>query len=88
MYSHPYILHSRFLMPKLPILSGNDIIKILLKLVFSKIRQKDSHVILKKVIEYKEIGCVIPLHKEVAVGTLKGILKQANLTPAEFIEKL
>lgn len=72
-------------MPKLPILSGKEIIKILNKFGFTEIRQKGSHVILKKYEESKEIGCVVPLHKEVAIGTLRGILKQANITPAEFI---
>lgn len=72
-------------MPKLPILSGKEIIKILNKFGFTEIRQKGSHVILKKYAESKEIGCVVPLHKEVAIGTLRGILKQANITPAEFI---
>lgn len=72
-------------MPKLPILSGKEIIKILNKFGFTEIRQKGSHVILKKYVESKEIGCVVPLHKEVAIGTLRGILKQANITPAEFI---
>lgn len=72
-------------MPKLPILSGREIIKILNKFGFSEIRQKGSHVILKKYAESKEIGCVVPLHKEVAIGTLRGILKQANITPTEFI---
>ncbi|HMQ79792.1 MAG TPA: type II toxin-antitoxin system HicA family toxin [Ignavibacteria bacterium] len=72
-------------MPKLPILSGKEIIKILNKFGFTEIRQKGSHVILKKYAESKEIGCVVPLHKEVAIGTLRGILKQANIAPAEFI---
>lgn len=75
-------------MPKLPILSGKEIIKVLNKFGYIEIRQKGSHVILKKFIESKEIGCVVPLHKEVAVGTLKGILKQANISPAEFISNL
>lgn len=75
-------------MPKLPILSGKEIIKILEKLNFRVIRQKGSHVILKRFIENKEIGCVVPLHKEVAVGTLKGILKQADLHPDEFISNI
>lgn len=75
-------------MLKLPILSGKEIIKILIKFGFLEYRQKGSHVILKKVTETGEIGCVVPLHKEVAVGTLKGILKQSNLTAKEFLNKL
>ncbi len=75
-------------MPKLPILSGKEIIRILNKFGFNEVRQKGSHVILKKFTGSKEIGCVVPLHKEVAVGTLKGIIKQANLSPSDFISNL
>ncbi|MEI7847264.1 MAG: type II toxin-antitoxin system HicA family toxin [Chloroflexota bacterium] len=28
--------------------------------------------------------CVVPLHKELAIGTLRGILKQAGVTIDEF----
>ena len=33
-------------------------------------------------------GYVVPLHQELKVGTLSGILKQAQVTPEEFIENL
>ena len=75
-------------MSKLPILSGLQIIKRLKKNGFIVIRQKGSHVILKKIIEDEEIGCVVPLHKELAIGTLKGILRQAKISPEEFIKNL
>ncbi len=75
-------------MPKLPILSGKEIIKTLVKLGFFEVRQKGSHVILKKITQGGDVGCVVPLHKEVAIGTLKGILKQAKLSPDEFINML
>ena len=34
-----------------------------------------------------EIGCVIPLHSELAIGTLRGILRQAKVDVEEFIRK-
>ena len=74
-------------MPKLPILSGYEIIKYLERLGFEKLRQKGSHVSMKKETQYGSIGCVIPLHKEVARGTLKSIIKQAHLSDEEFIEE-
>jgi predicted RNA binding protein YcfA (HicA-like mRNA interferase family) len=43
---------------------------------------------LKKVSEKGVIGCVVPLHKEVAYGTLKGILRQAHLSEEEFMENI
>jgi hypothetical protein len=33
-----------------------------------------------------EVGCVVPLHRELALGTLRGILKLAHVTPEEFAE--
>ncbi len=38
--------------------------------------------------ENEEIGCVMPLHKELAIGTLKGIIRQARISPEEFAENL
>jgi len=75
-------------MPKLPIVSGKELINILEKLGFISIRQKGSHVILKKVSESGEVGCTVPLHKELAIGTLKGILKQSRVSVDEFLKEI
>lgn len=72
-------------MSKVPILSGKEIIKILSKIGFEEVRQKGSHVILKKRTLAGDVGCVVPLHKQVAIGTLRGILKQANVSQEEFM---
>jgi predicted RNA binding protein YcfA (HicA-like mRNA interferase family) len=72
-------------MPKLPLLSGKAIMKVLEDLGFVQLRQKGSHVSMKKEISEGTIGCVVPMHKEVAIGTLKGILKQAHVTDEEFL---
>lgn len=73
-------------MPKLKRISGEEAIRKLEKLGFKQIRQRGSHVVLKKQISEEEVGCVVPLHKELAVGTLRGILKQAKLTVEDFSE--
>ena len=75
-------------MPKLPRLSGAETIRILEKMDFVQVRQRGSHVVLKKSSPEGDIGCVVPLHRELAVGTLRGILKQAHATIADFIEQL
>jgi predicted RNA binding protein YcfA (HicA-like mRNA interferase family) len=36
----------------------------------------------------EESGCVVPLHKELKIGTLSGILKQAGVSVNEFIDAL
>lgn len=71
-------------MTRLPRLSGEDIIKTLERMGFEQVRQKGSHVILKKVTPEGAVGCVVPMHKEVALGTLRSVLRQAHLTPEEF----
>jgi predicted RNA binding protein YcfA (HicA-like mRNA interferase family) len=57
-------------MPKLPRLSGAEIIKILQKMGFYQARQRGSHVVMKKSTSEGAVGCVVPMHREVATGTL------------------
>ena len=71
-------------MPKLPRISAKELIKILEKRGFFKVRQKGSHVVLKKKSVNEDFGCVIPLHKELAIGTLRNILKKARLDPDDL----
>lgn len=71
-------------MPKLPRVSGAEALKALQKLGFEKVRQSGSHVIARRGAK----GCVIPMHSELKVGTLAGVLRQAGVTPEEFIAAL
>jgi predicted RNA binding protein YcfA (HicA-like mRNA interferase family) len=73
-------------MPKLPRLSGHDVIKILFTFGFRQKRQKGSHVILIKETKSGKIGCVVPLHKELEIGTLLGILRQTKISRDEFLK--
>lgn len=75
-------------MPKLPRISSREAIRSLERLGFEEVRQTGSHVVMKKETEEGKIGCVVPLHQELKVGTLSGILKQAQVTVEEFIEHL
>ena len=68
-------------MPKLPHLSGVEIQRALERLGFQKVRQSGSHVVMKR----ESKGCVIPMHGEVKVGTLAGLLRQAEVAPEEFM---
>ena len=34
------------------------------------------------------MGCVVPNHRELKIGTLVGLLKQAGVSPDEFIGAL
>ncbi|MDN5849728.1 MAG: type II toxin-antitoxin system HicA family toxin [Nitrococcus sp.] len=71
-------------MPDLPHVSGAQAIRALERVGFSVVRQRGSHVVLRRA----TAGCVVPKHRELKVGTLSGILKQAGITAEEFIEAL
>jgi predicted RNA binding protein YcfA (HicA-like mRNA interferase family) len=75
-------------MPELRKVSGKDVIKALERLGFIQVRQRGSHIILKKSTLTGSIGCVVPLHKELKIGTLHGILKLAKIEPEEFLKNL
>ena len=71
-------------MPKLPRISGAAAVRTLEQLGFVVVRQRGSHVILRR----GSSGCVVPLHKELKVGTLSGVISQAGVTRDEFIEAM
>ena len=75
-------------MPKLKRVSGEETIRGLEKLGFIRVRQRGSHVVLRKETPEGVTGCVVPMHQELAIGTLRGILRQAQVTPDEFMDQL
>ena len=76
-------------MPKLKVLSGAEVIKILNVFGFEIQNQKGSHVKLKKFSEHKEKQTlIIPNHSEIDIGTLKSIYRQAiKYVPEEKLHK-
>ena len=79
-------------MQKLPVVSGKDLIKLLSKLGYKTVRQRGSHIRLVKVSEIGEHKITVPLHKEIAKGTLSDIISKVSLwnsiPKSELIEKL
>jgi len=72
---------------KYPILVPKEIIKALSKIGFKKVSQKGSHAKYKNdTIPHRII--IIPMHSEIAKGTLKSILEQANISLEDFIKLL
>jgi predicted RNA binding protein YcfA (HicA-like mRNA interferase family) len=71
-------------LPELPHVSGAEVIRALERLGFTAVRQRGSHVVMGR----GATGCVVPLHREIKRGTLGGILRQAGVDAAEFIEAL
>ena len=72
---------------KYPVLPPNEIIRVLTTLGFEKVSQKGSHA------KYKNLTTpvrtvIIPMHSEIAKGTLKSILEQAQISLEQFLELL
>jgi predicted RNA binding protein YcfA (HicA-like mRNA interferase family) len=74
-------------MPKTPVLSGEEMIRVLEKIGFRRVRQVGDHVSLERTEAnateasgYKRLKTVVPLHAELKPGTLKGIMRQAELS--------
>jgi predicted RNA binding protein YcfA (HicA-like mRNA interferase family) len=70
--------------PKLPVVSGAETVRVFERLGFAVVRQRGSHIILRR----GASGCVVPNHRELKIGTLAGILKQAGVSADEFIAAL
>jgi len=66
-------------MPRLPQVSGRDLIRLLHSLGYETIRQKGSHVRLRKTTAINEHNLTVPDHKVLAKGTLNDILTQVSL---------
>ena len=72
---------------KLPVVSGEEVIKALHRAGFRAVRQKGSHVRLEKRTEEGTIKVTVPLHS-LKRKTLQIILKQAGLSVEEFLKLL
>ncbi|MBM3898093.1 MAG: type II toxin-antitoxin system HicA family toxin [Thaumarchaeota archaeon] len=69
-------------MPKLPVVSGQQLIKVLTKhFGFRVLRQRGSHVTLTNDISF----VTVPLHPELDKGTLSAVLRDARVSREEFI---
>ena len=66
-------------MPRLPVLSGRELVKLLSRTGLQVIDQKGSHIILQKFVGGKKLLVVVPNYPEVKIGTLLSIMKQAHL---------
>ena len=76
-------------MPKLRKVSGETAVKILCnKFGFEIGGGSGSHTRLSKMTPDGKVGTVVPMHKELKIGTLKGALRLAKVDPNEFAEYL
>ncbi len=75
-------------MPKLPSVSGERLVRALKRAGFVELRQKGSHVSVERRVGEQVFRTVVPIHSELAKGTLSDILKQCGLKVDELIELL
>jgi len=73
-------------MPALPVVSGREVVKALEGLGWTLVRPSSSHIIMTHPDHIVTLS--IPDHKEVHNGTLRGLIRSAGLTAAEFIAAL
>ncbi len=64
--------------------NGDHAVRALVRLGFIDMRQSGSHRILRK--EGRTV--VVPMHRPIKPGTLKGLIEQAGLTVDEFVAEL
>ena len=74
--------------PKLPVTSGQQLIRALNKFGYETVRQKGSHVRLRHPSDPRRLPITVPLHKEIAFGTLRRILRDAGITVDELLAAL
>lgn len=71
-------------MPRLPRLSSREAIRALERLGFVRVRQKGNHIVLKR----GSLTCVVPERRELKLGTLSGMLDQADITVDELLDAM
>ena len=70
-------------MPKLPVLSGAEVVRAFEKAGWRIDRQRGSHVVM--LLQGVNVSLSIPQHREVAPGTLRSLLRLSGMTVDEFI---
>lgn len=71
-------------MPKLRIMSGKEVCRILDQHGFVEVRQRGSHIIMQKKTGDSTITIPVPNHKEIRSGTLLSIIRQSGLNRTVF----
>ncbi len=70
-------------MASLPVLSGQEVVRVFESFGWDVSRQRGSHIVMTK--EGELVTLSVPNHKEIAKGTLRSLIRAANLTVDEFV---
>jgi len=73
-------------MSSIPVISGRDCSKALGKIGFYVKRQRGSHIILRRNEPFTQL--VVPDHKTLDRGTLRAIIRQADMSVHDFVKLL
>ena len=71
-------------MPHLPRLSGREAVRVFALFGWEQARQSSSHIILVRDGHHATLS--VPDHKEVAVGTLRSLIRSSGLSVEAFVE--
>jgi predicted RNA binding protein YcfA (HicA-like mRNA interferase family) len=74
--------------PRLPVVSGKQMIRVLERFGYEVARQKGSHVRLRHPGEPQRLPVTVPLHDEIAFGTLKRILQDARISVEQLVASI
>ncbi|ADE15153.1 YcfA family protein [Nitrosococcus halophilus Nc 4] len=72
-------------MPSIPTLSGQEVVKVFSRCGWKVVRQRGSHIIMVK--EGYTATLSVPNHKEAAKGTLRSLIRLADLSIEQFLEE-
>ncbi len=71
-------------MPRLQVISGKSVCKILAGHGFVEVRRRGSHIVMQKRAADSTVTVPIPDHKELRIGTLRSIIRQSGIARSEF----
>ena len=73
-------------MPKLPVISARDAIKVFEQLGYKIVRQRGSHIRMHHILDNTRRPLTIPNHKILGKGLLRKLLRDSDLSVEDFIK--
>ena len=74
--------------PKLPVVSGRQVVRVLERVGYRVVRQRGSHIRLRDASNPNHLPVTVPDHRTVKSGLLRKILRDADLKLDEFVDLL
>jgi predicted RNA binding protein YcfA (HicA-like mRNA interferase family) len=74
--------------PKLPALSGDDLVRVLKRFGYEVVRQKGSHARLRHATDASRKALTIPMHKTLKRGLLHRLIRDARISEEDLRNEL